>query len=202
MPGRFIAQQMAQQAGRPVLIGTWSVEASEQISALLAARGVPHALLNAKQDQGEAEVVAEVVAAAGQPGRVTVATNLAGRGTGILLGPGVAALGGLHVILTEHHDSSRIDRQLQGRCARQGDPGSSQAIVALDDALYRVCTPRLGGWLAHWMRARGSLPQPAYRLLTWLAQRAAETRHARLRRQTLLMDQRRHTMLALTGQGE
>ena len=192
------AQQIAQQADRPVLIGTRSVEASEQISALLTARGVPHALLNAKQDQGEAEVVA----AAGQPGRVTVATNLAGRGTDILLGPGVAERGGLHVILTEHHDSPRIDRQLQGRCARQGDPGSCQAVVALDDALYRVCTPRLARWLAHWMGRRGSLPQPAYRLLTWLAQHAAETRHARLRRQTLLMDQRLHKMLAFTGQGE
>src|SRR5437879_5324989 len=130
-------QRMVVEAGRPVLIGTRSVKASEEISAVLAERGIEHALLNAKQDQFEAEVIA----LAGQPARVTVATNMAGRGTDIGLGPGVAERGGLHVILTEYHESRRIDRQFFGCCARQGDPGSGEAIVSLDDALYTGYAP-------------------------------------------------------------
>ena len=193
-----VVAQVAQRDGRPVLIGTRSVRASEQISALLAERGIDHALLNAKQDQQETAVVAE----AGQRARVTVATNMAGRGTDIKLGPGIAGLGGLHVILTEHHDSRRVDRQLFGRCARQGDPGSCQAVVSLDDELYRVNAP-LAARLAIAMAARwpGWLRLIA-RSLTWLAQSAAERRSAFVRAQTLKSDQRLGKTLAFSGRGE
>src|SRR5690606_24106988 len=107
--------------GRPILVGTISVEASEHRSRLLKTAGIVHSILNAKYHQQEAEIVSR----AGQRGAVTIATNMAGRGTDIKLGPGVAEIGGLHVIGTERHESRRIDRQLRGRCARQGDPGSS-----------------------------------------------------------------------------
>ena len=194
------ARQLAAVEGRPVLIGTRSVLASEALSALLLACGLPHALLNAKQDGLEAEVVAQ----AGQKGRITVATNMAGRGTDIRLGPGVAEIGGLHVILTEHHESPRIDRQLYGRCARQSDPGSCEAIVALDDEIYRVCTPRLAALLARHARAQagGHLAPGAYRALTWLAQRASEDRSRRIRLQTMKHDQRLHKVLAFAGRSE
>jgi preprotein translocase subunit SecA len=121
-------------AGRPVLVGTRSVAASARISELLSVAGIPHRVLNALQDADEAATIA----VAGQRGAVTVATNMAGRGTDIALGPGVAAAGGLHVILTEFHESRRVDRQLFGRAARQGDPGSAQAIVSMDDELFRM----------------------------------------------------------------
>ncbi len=119
--------------GRPVLVGTRSVRASEHLSGLLAAEGLEHEVLNAVRHAEEARIVA----GAGQPGRITVATNMAGRGTDIKLGSGVTELGGLHVIATERHEAGRIDRQLFGRAARQGDPGSAQAIVSLEDEL--VC---------------------------------------------------------------
>ncbi|WP_054763830.1 preprotein translocase subunit SecA, partial [Methylomonas koyamae] len=119
--------------GRAVLIGTRSVMASLAISRALAGAGIVHKVLNALQDEDEASLVAQ----AGQPGAVTVATNMAGRGTDIPLAPAVAERGGLHVVLSEWHESARIDRQLFGRCARQGDPGSCRAIVALDDELLQ-----------------------------------------------------------------
>src|SRR5919204_777104 len=121
------------KAGRPVLVGTVSVEKSERLSRLLEKRGIKHNVLNAKQHEREAAIVAE----AGQPGTVTIATNMAGRGTDIVLGPGVAGLGGLHIIGTERHESRRVDRQLRGRAGRQGDPGSSRFYIALDDDLMR-----------------------------------------------------------------
>ena len=190
--------RVARVEGRPVLIGTRSVQASEQLSALLAERGVAHALLNAKQDEHEAAVIA----VAGQQGRVTVATNMAGRGTDIKLGAGVAERGGLHVILTEYHDSRRIDRQLFGRCARQGDPGSCQAIVALDDELYRVHAP-VTARVAKAMAARWpDRVQSIIRGLTWLAQAAAERRNATARAQTLEADLRLAKTLAFSGRGE
>jgi preprotein translocase subunit SecA len=117
------------ESGRPVLVGTRSVQASEYISQLLEAQKLNHQVLNAVRHREEAQIVA----GAGQPGKITVATNMAGRGTDIKLGRGVAELGGLHVIASEHNESGRIDRQLFGRCARQGDPGSVQAIVSLED---------------------------------------------------------------------
>ena len=190
--------QVAQRDGRPVLIGTRSVRASEQISALLRERGIDHALLNAKQDQQESEIIA----GAGQPGRVTVATNMAGRGTDIKLGRGVAGIGGLHVILTEFHDSARVDRQLFGRCARQGDPGSCQSIVSLDDDLYLVNAPMAARW-AHFAAARWpNHVLGVVRALTVVAQAAAERRNAFARTHTLKSDQRLEKTLAFSGRGE
>ncbi|MDV6168428.1 preprotein translocase subunit SecA [Flavobacterium sp. DG1-102-2] len=121
-------------AGRPVLIGTTSVEISELLSRMLKMRNVPHNVLNAKLHKKEAEIVAE----AGKPGVVTIATNMAGRGTDIKLTPEVKAAGGLAIIGTERHDSRRVDRQLRGRAGRQGDPGSSQFYVSLEDNLMRL----------------------------------------------------------------
>ncbi|MFN8302702.1 MAG: preprotein translocase subunit SecA [Saprospiraceae bacterium] len=121
-------------AGRPVLVGTTSVEISELLSRLLKLRGIDHNVLNAKQHQREAEIVAE----AGLAGKVTIATNMAGRGTDIKLGPGVKDAGGLAIIGTERHESRRVDRQLRGRAGRQGDPGTSQFYVSLEDPLMRL----------------------------------------------------------------
>jgi preprotein translocase subunit SecA len=119
---------------RPVLVGTTSVEVSETISRMLKRKGVPHNVLNAKQHQREAEIVAH----AGLPGAVTIATNMAGRGTDIKLGPGVKDVGGLHIVGTERHEARRIDRQLRGRSGRQGDPGSSRFYLSLEDDLMRL----------------------------------------------------------------
>ena len=121
-------------AGRPVLVGTTSVEISELLSRMLQQKKIPHNVLNAKQHTREAQVVAE----AGQAGAVTIATNMAGRGTDIKLGPGVKEAGGLAIIGTERHESRRVDRQLRGRAGRQGDPGSSQFYVSLEDDLMRM----------------------------------------------------------------
>lgn len=120
--------------GQPVLVGTTSIEKSEYISTLLKKKGVPHEVLNAKYHEKEAEIVAM----AGQKGRVTIATNMAGRGTDIVLGEGVRELGGLHILGSERHESRRIDNQLRGRAGRQGDPGSSRFYLALDDTLMRL----------------------------------------------------------------
>ena len=120
--------------GRPVLVGTTSVEVSELLSRMLKRKKIPHNVLNAKHHQREAEIVAQ----AGQAGAVTIATNMAGRGTDIKLGPGVKEAGGLAIIGTERHDSRRIDRQLRGRAGRQGDPGSSQFFISLEDDLMRL----------------------------------------------------------------
>jgi preprotein translocase subunit SecA len=122
------------QTGQPVLLGTTSIEASELLSKMLKSQGISHNVLNAKLHQKEAEIVAH----AGQKGIVTIATNMAGRGTDIKLGEGVAALGGLFVVGSERHESRRIDRQLRGRCARQGDPGASRFYVSLEDDLMRL----------------------------------------------------------------
>ena len=120
--------------GRPVLVGTTSITQSEDLSALLKKQGIPHNVLNAKYHEKEAMIVAD----AGQPGQVTIATNMAGRGTDIVLGEGVAEKGGLHILGTERHESRRIDNQLRGRCARQGDPGSSRFYLSLEDDLMRL----------------------------------------------------------------
>ncbi|MBK6446769.1 MAG: preprotein translocase subunit SecA [Bacteroidetes bacterium] len=122
------------KAGRPVLVGTTSVETSELLSRMLKLRGIKHNVLNAKQHQREAQIVAE----AGLAGTVTIATNMAGRGTDIKLGPGVKEAGGLAIVGTEKHESRRVDRQLRGRAGRQGDPGSSQFYVSLEDELMRL----------------------------------------------------------------
>ena len=126
--------QELREQGRPVLVGTTSVEISEMLSRMLKLKGIPHNVLNAKQHQREAEIVAE----AGKPGKVTIATNMAGRGTDIKITPEVVKAGGLAIIGTERHDSRRVDRQLRGRAGRQGDPGSSQFYVSLEDNLMRL----------------------------------------------------------------
>ena len=177
--------------GRPVLIGTRSVLASEAASAALKARGLPHTVLNARQDQHEAETVA----AAGQESRITVATNMAGRGTDIKLAPEVARRGGLHVIVTEFHESARIDRQLIGRCARQGDPGTWEAIVSLEDELFHAHARLLCGAFRSWP-ARVTLE-----LLRRQAQLVAETRHARSRRMLLATERTAQRMFAFAGEG-
>jgi preprotein translocase subunit SecA len=129
------AEIKAQHAlGRPVLVGTVSVETSEMLSRMLKKEGLIHSVLNAKYHQQEAEIVSR----AGQRGSITIATNMAGRGTDIKLSAGVAEVGGLHVLGTERHESRRIDRQLRGRCSRQGDPGSSHFFISLEDDLMRL----------------------------------------------------------------
>jgi preprotein translocase subunit SecA len=127
------------ETGVPVLIGTRSVLASQEVSKRLAAAGKAHRVLNATQTKAEAEIVAQ----AGQEGQITVATNMAGRGTDIILGRGVAELGGLHVISTEPHGSGRVDRQLFGRAARQGDPGTAQMFACAEDDLFLRHAPHL-----------------------------------------------------------
>jgi preprotein translocase subunit SecA len=124
----------SRSVNRPVLVGTTSVEVSETISRMLKRKGIPHNVLNAKHHQREAEIVAH----AGLPGAVTIATNMAGRGTDIKLGPGVKDVGGLHIVGTERHEARRIDRQLRGRSGRQGDPGSSRFYLSLEDDLMRL----------------------------------------------------------------
>jgi preprotein translocase subunit SecA len=178
------------------LIGAKSVAASEHLSKLLTAEGLPHQVLNARQDQEEAQIIAQ----AGHSGRITVATNMAGRGTDIRLDPGIAGLGGLHVLASERHEARRIDRQLYGRGGRQGDPGSFQAIVSLEDefmsefygyGLLRIFSGRrkpLPGWIGRWSVA--------------LAQSAAERYHSRLRRELLKHDDSQDDMLAFSGRGE
>ncbi|MGH8689046.1 MAG: preprotein translocase subunit SecA [Burkholderiales bacterium] len=186
------------RARRPVLIGTRSVKASEELSAVLSQRGIDHALLNAKQDKEEAEVIAR----AGEPARVTVATNMAGRGTDIRLGPSVAEDGGLHVILTEYHESRRIDRQLFGRCGRQGDPGSCEAIVSLEDEIFATYAPGAARLVQRLSAGRGLLPAAAFHGLRAIAQFSAERRSVYVRVQNLKQDRRLEQMLAFSGRGE
>jgi preprotein translocase subunit SecA len=191
-------QRMVVEAGRPVLIGTRSVKASEEISAVLDECGIEHALLNAKQDQMEAQIIA----LAGQPSRVTVATNMAGRGTDIRLGPGVAERGGLHVILTEYHESRRIDRQFFGRCARQGDPGSCEAIVSLDDEIYTVYASGATALIARAATRPAGISALLHRALRRFAQYRAERRGAYARVQNLAQDRRLERVLAFSGRAE
>ncbi|MFE1601323.1 preprotein translocase subunit SecA [Methylobacterium sp. ID0610] len=180
--------------GLPVLLGTRSVASSAAASARLAAAGLPHTVLNAAQDRQEAAIVA----GAGERGRITVATNMAGRGTDIKLGPWVGQNGGLHVIMTERHDARRIDDQLAGRSGRQGEPGSFEAILSLDDPLldgFPVPRP-----LARALLAR--FGQPAGRLLLRWAQHRAERLHARMRADLLRSDRMQDRILAFAGHSE
>jgi preprotein translocase subunit SecA len=176
----------ATRSNRAVLIGTRSVNASEHVADLLVRAGLQPVILNARQDRQEAEIVA----GAGQPGRVTVATNIAGRGTDIELHPTVKQAGGLHVVLTEYHESRRIDRQLFGRAGRQGDPGSYESIVALDDELFqRFIGRRLLQLVANMARQKEVSPLLG-RALKRYSQSAAERINALARLNTLAEDDR------------
>lgn len=172
--------------GRPVLVGTRSIQASEHLSARLGARGLAHRVLNANHDREEAELIGE----AGRAGAITVATNMAGRGTDIKPDPEALRAGGLHVVLTELHAARRIDRQFIGRAGRQGDPGSSQLFVSLEDDLVRLHAPRLAGWLR--ARATGEEFSGAARTRALavfvLAQRRAEARERQMRADVLRQD--------------
>ncbi len=180
-------------AGRPVLIGTRSVAVSEHLSRLFDAAGLIHQILNAKQNKDEAQIISR----AGTAGSITIATNMAGRGTDIKLGPGVREIGGLHVIATERHEAARIDRQLAGRCGRQGDPGSYEAILSLEDPLLsgvrgsllnalnqRICSDKLS------------------RLMISRAQKKIEAYHRRMRKELFLQDQQQGSLLSFSGRLE
>jgi preprotein translocase subunit SecA len=187
------------RTGRPVLVGTRSVSASELLSGKLTEAGVPHVVLNARQDKEEADVVAR----AGQPGRVTVATNMAGRGTDIKLLSEVAQAGGLHVLATERHEAGRIDRQLYGRSGRQGDPGSFEIVASLEDELMTASRRLLWRWIARACVRPGHPLEGA--LAGWCArqaQRSAESLHARIRRDLLQHEDHLETSLAFSGRLE
>jgi preprotein translocase subunit SecA len=184
------------QAHRPVLIGTRSIDKSERLAALFAAQGVTPTILNARHVEKEAEIVT----AAGQPGKLTVATNMAGRGTDIKLGPGVMELGGLHVICSELHEAQRIDRQLIGRCGRQGDPGTYRQFLALDDEIL------LGGFgpkKSKRLKARGERaagPISGLEAMFRKAQRKVERRHFRDRKVLLYHEKERQKVQRQMGQ--
>ena len=172
--------------GQPVLLGTISVEDSEILSRMLKRKNIPHNVLNAKNHMREAEIVM----LAGQRGAVTVATNMAGRGTDIKLGEGIAELGGLHVIGSSRHDSRRIDRQLRGRCSRQGDPGSSKFYVSLEDNLMRLFgSDRVVGIFDRFGIEEGEeLQHPLLNRTIETAQRRVEQQHFAIRKHTLEFD--------------
>ena len=172
--------------GQPILLGTVTVDTSEILSRMLKMARIPHEVLNAKNHAREAEIVA----LAGQKGAVTIATNMAGRGTDIKLGEGVTELGGLHVIGSERHESRRIDRQLRGRCSRQGDPGSSQFFISLEDQLMRLFgSQKISGIMARLGMKEGEVMEHK-----WLnrsvetAQRRVEQQHFAVRKRTLEYD--------------
>jgi preprotein translocase subunit SecA len=187
-------RQMHRQ-GRPVLIGTRSIDKSEELARRLTEAGIVHAVLNAHRHAEEARIVSQ----AGQRAKVTVATNMAGRGTDIRLGPGVAELGGLHVIGTELHESARIDRQLIGRCGRQGDPGSYRQFLALDDD---ILSAGLGARQAERLRLRAvgkrDLSHCAHLLRR--AQARVEQQHFRQRRLLLYHEKNRRAVQREMGQ--
>ncbi|MCD6364741.1 MAG: hypothetical protein J7M14_02580 [Planctomycetes bacterium] len=182
--------------GRPILVGTRSVRASEHLSRLLKAENLEHQVLNAVRHAEEADIIA----GAGQAGRITVATNMAGRGTDIKLERGVAEIGGLHVIATERHEAGRIDRQLFGRSARQGDPGSAQAFVSLEDEIARRYSPRFSAMMRRRLgRADGEVSSFLTRRVTDLAQRRAERMALAQRKGVLRTDDWLDEYLGFTG---
>jgi len=196
-----VVEQIRQlhQQGRPILIGTRSVAASEQLSKWVSEAGLNHQVLNAKQDATEAEIIAT----AGQAGSITIATNMAGRGTDIMLGEGVRELGGLHVIATERHEAARIDRQLAGRCGRQGDSGSYQAFLSFDDLLLEG---NRGGVIAQWLKKSAKKVKPLSpqfgRWAICVAQWNIEKHHARVRHELFKHDQAQGGLLSFTGRLE
>jgi preprotein translocase subunit SecA len=193
------AVRARQRRKQPVLLATRTVAASERLSAALTAAGLPHELLNARNEAAEAAIVAQ----AGQSGRVTIATNMAGRGTDIKLGLGVERLGGLHVIVAECNESKRLDRQLFGRAGRQGDPGSHERVLALDDELFRDHSP---AWLRSSLAGLlGAMPGLGGLLASWsisVVRWRLERRAARQRRLALQEDRRVGDALSFSGSME
>jgi preprotein translocase subunit SecA len=186
------------ERGQPVLIGTRSVGTSELLSRRLFEAGLNHHLLNASRHGEEAVIVSK----AGEPGQITIATNMAGRGTDILLGPGVAGLGGLHVLATERHESGRVDRQLFGRAARQGDPGSAQVFISAEDELLRRhLKPAARASLRTALKAGSTVAAPVARACFSSAQSAAQSLAFRQRREVLRMDTWLDEALSFTGGG-
>lgn len=183
------------KSGAAVLIGTRSVEASESLSERFKQQGIAHSVLNARNDREEAEIVAQ----AGQPGRITIATNMAGRGTDIKPAEDVLKKGGLHVILTEFHESARVDRQLFGRSARQGQPGRVEAMVSLDDDLFRRYAPLFLALTLRVSALRGAPPRQLLNMLVNHAQRVAEKHNAGIRLATLKQDKKLQSLLAFSG---
>jgi preprotein translocase subunit SecA len=184
------------ETGRPVLVGTRSVRASEYISQLLEAENLAHQVLNAVRHREEAQIIA----GAGQTGRITVATNMAGRGTDIKLGRGVAKSGGLHVIASERNESARIDRQLFGRCARQGDPGSAQAIVCLEDEFVSRYAKNLVAYLKkRYAHAADGISSMTTRAVFRLTQLRAEKLALRQRKSVMRTDHWLEEQLSFTG---
>ncbi len=198
---RAIAQNIADVNAerRPILVGTTSIEKSEALSGMLSRRGVEHVVLNAKQHEREAHIVES----AGAEGAVTIATNMAGRGTDIKLGTGVRDRGGLHIIGTERHESRRIDNQLRGRAGRQGDPGSSQFFLSLNDDLMRVFAP---DWVATILGKLGlrdgeAIAHPMVTKAITRAQKKVESRNYEIRKGLLeygeVMDIQRNVVYIL-----
>lgn len=183
------------QKGVSVLIGTRSVEASESLSARFKELGIEHFVLNARNDKEEADIVA----LAGHEGRITIATNMAGRGTDIKLSPEVKQKGGLHVILTEFHESARVDRQLFGRSARQGQPGTVEAWVSLEDDLFRRYAPFLLAVVRRIAIRKGAVPPGLLNMLVSYSQLLAERHNAGIRISTLKQDRKLQSLLAFSG---
>ncbi len=185
--------------GQPVLVGTISIENSEYLSGILKRRGIAHHVLNAKYHEKEAEIIAR----AGQKNAVTIATNMAGRGTDIVLGEGVKELSGLHIIGTERHESRRIDNQLRGRCARQGDPGSTRFYVSLEDDLMRLFgSDRIKGMMDRLgIEENTPIAHPWITRAIENAQKKVEQYHFNIRKQVLeyddVMNKQRETIYAL-----
>ena len=200
-----VEEAVSQQAqNRPVLIGTRTVKNSEYISELLTLKKIQHQVLNAKHNNLEAEIISQ----AGQAGRVTVATNMAGRGTDIKLDDVAVDAGGLHVICCEKNDSSRVDRQLIGRCARQGDPGSYKVICSVEDESVIKYFSKITLMLLHYQNQRqlpiGKTVRPYWlaSMLINISQRIIEYNHYQIRKSMLKIDEQRESMLAFTGEAE
>jgi preprotein translocase subunit SecA len=183
--------------GRPILVGTRSVEKSRKLSEFLSRAGVVHQVLDARPEHAEHE--AEIVAQAGQPGKVTIATNMAGRGTDIKLAPGVAEAGGLHVLGTERHEAKRIDRQLAGRCGRQGDPGSAQFFLSLEDELLEGLGAPRQEYYRELGRRGGNYTWQAFHSIFLRAQRRTEARHYRQRVDLMVYEKQRQEILKDLG---
>jgi preprotein translocase subunit SecA len=187
------------RSGQPVLVGTASVADSEFLASFLTRRKLEHRVLNARQDSEEAAIVAE----AGQRGNITIATNMAGRGTDIKLGPGVEELGGLHVIVAECNEEYRVDRQLYGRCARQGDPGSCETLLSLSDALVQNASPLwMRRLLGRYMVSKRPLPAPLGRAIVGFLQGIMARRFRGQRRALMYNDEKLGKMLSYSGPQE